>query len=141
MFADPDDKHWYCTSRYLRVPGHGSVNRSLDAVTEQRSLLLHLMGSMNHDDDQGERESPSSSSSSSWQERDKNGRRGEENDAKRNSNVSQVMCDVSQDDDVMFEERNFLVFFTMMQFLFLVKRKETPADGILLSFCTASAVK
>ena len=48
MFDDPDDKHWYCTSRYLRVPGHGSVNRSLDAVTEHRSLLLHLMGSMHH---------------------------------------------------------------------------------------------
>lgn len=34
--------HWYCTSKYLRVLGHGSLNTSLDAAILHFSFELHL---------------------------------------------------------------------------------------------------
>jgi len=43
--ASPDNLlllHWYCTSRYFLVPGHGSSKSSLDATIAQFVLPLHL---------------------------------------------------------------------------------------------------
>lgn len=33
---------WYCTSKYLRVPGHGSPNILLETITLQFCRWLHL---------------------------------------------------------------------------------------------------